>query len=216
MQITLAFLDSCATSEWTEMSRKTVYPVAGLPAFDRQGPPAREWANHQGDAIIIDNGYFSLALRRNHPADTVRRCRSYGNPSRLELRDESEIPNEQHYRQIQGQESQHERPSRGERMLRRYCIKKRDKISFRPRRCCQFRSNGQSSSSIRARITRLITRMQENMLDYVFLKLGVPTSNVEHPILMSETLANPLYSRARPSHLLSPLRSISYAFSALQ
>lgn len=112
MQTSLAFLDSYATSGLAEMSRTTVYPVAGLPAFERQGPPGKDWANHQGDAIIIDNGQFALSLRRSHLADTARRCRSYGNPSRLELRDESENPNEQHYREIQGQESQHERPSR--------------------------------------------------------------------------------------------------------
>lgn len=34
------------------------------------------------------------------------------------------------------------------------------------------------------------------MLDYVFSKLGITTKSINHPIIMTETLCNPLYSRA--------------------
>lgn len=39
--------------------------------------------------------------------------------------------------------------------------------------------------------------LKEGMLDYIFLKLAVAGENVNHPILMSETLCNPVYSRGR-------------------
>lgn len=35
------------------------------------------------------------------------------------------------------------------------------------------------------------------MLDYVFYKLGIQSDTVSHPILISETLCNPHYSRSR-------------------
>lgn len=35
------------------------------------------------------------------------------------------------------------------------------------------------------------------MLDYVFYKLGIPTETVQHPIVMTESLCNPHYSRSR-------------------
>ena len=42
----------------------------------------------------------------------------------------------------------------------------------------------------------------ENMLDYIFLKLGVNADTVQHPILMSEALCNPVYTRGLMSELL--------------
>ncbi|EGG12911.1 uncharacterized protein MELLADRAFT_32515, partial [Melampsora larici-populina 98AG31] len=42
----------------------------------------------------------------------------------------------------------------------------------------------------------------EGMLDYIFLKLGVSGDAVHHPILMSETLCNPVYTRGLMSELL--------------
>jgi hypothetical protein len=35
------------------------------------------------------------------------------------------------------------------------------------------------------------------MFDYVFVQLGVNEDNLAHPIAMTETLGNPLYSRSR-------------------
>lgn len=32
-------------------------------------------------------------------------------------------------------------------------------------------------------------------MDYIFLKLGINSSNIENPIIMTETLCNPNYSR---------------------
>ncbi|MBW0482107.1 hypothetical protein O181_021822 [Austropuccinia psidii MF-1] len=42
----------------------------------------------------------------------------------------------------------------------------------------------------------------EGMLDFVFLKLGINTERIHHPILMSETLCNPVYTRGLMSELL--------------
>ncbi|KAI9612385.1 hypothetical protein KEM48_004116 [Puccinia striiformis f. sp. tritici PST-130] len=42
----------------------------------------------------------------------------------------------------------------------------------------------------------------EVMLDYVFLNLGVNADTVQHPILMSEALCNPVYTRGLMSELL--------------
>lgn len=33
------------------------------------------------------------------------------------------------------------------------------------------------------------------MLDFVFYKLGIQSETIEHPVVMSETLSNPYYSR---------------------
>ncbi|GAA6043983.1 hypothetical protein JCM8097_003422 [Rhodosporidiobolus ruineniae] len=44
--------------------------------------------------------------------------------------------------------------------------------------------------------------VMENMLDYVFIKLGVGSDTLETPIAMTETLCNPSYSRALMSELL--------------
>jgi actin-related protein 5 len=38
---------------------------------------------------------------------------------------------------------------------------------------------------------------KENVLDYAFIKLGIDTPSVDHPILMTERLCTPLHSRAR-------------------
>ncbi|PFH50709.1 hypothetical protein AMATHDRAFT_75400 [Amanita thiersii Skay4041] len=48
----------------------------------------------------------------------------------------------------------------------------------------------------------------ENALDYAFIKLGIDTSTVEHPILMSERLCTPLHSRALTSELIFELYSV--------
>ncbi|KAI5479257.1 actin-related protein 5 [Pseudohyphozyma bogoriensis] len=58
----------------------------------------------------------------------------------------------------------------------------------------------------------------ENMLDYVFYKLGIPTESVQHPIVMSETLANPRYSRSLMSELLFEgygVPSVAYGIDSL-
>ncbi|GJJ09400.1 hypothetical protein Clacol_003622 [Clathrus columnatus] len=47
----------------------------------------------------------------------------------------------------------------------------------------------------------------ESALDYVFLNLGIDTSTVAHPILMSERLATPSHSRALTSELIFELYS---------
>lgn len=41
------------------------------------------------------------------------------------------------------------------------------------------------------------------MLDFVFYKLGIQSDTVEHPIVMSETLCNPHYSRSCKSQPFS-------------
>lgn len=38
--------------------------------------------------------------------------------------------------------------------------------------------------------------LQESTLDYAFLQLGIDTNSIEHPVIMTEKLANPLYCRA--------------------
>jgi len=42
----------------------------------------------------------------------------------------------------------------------------------------------------------------ENALDYAFIQLGIDTSSVEHPVLMTERLASPLHSRGLTSELM--------------
>lgn len=41
--------------------------------------------------------------------------------------------------------------------------------------------------------------MQECALDYTFLKLGIDGTRIEQPIVMTERLANPLFTRASES-----------------
>ncbi|KAF8341684.1 chromatin remodeling complex subunit [Amanita rubescens] len=48
----------------------------------------------------------------------------------------------------------------------------------------------------------------ENVLDYAFIKLGIDTPSVDHPILMTERLCTPLHSRALTSELLFELYSV--------
>ncbi|KAG6850172.1 hypothetical protein H0H93_016852 [Arthromyces matolae] len=48
----------------------------------------------------------------------------------------------------------------------------------------------------------------ENALDYAFVNLGVDTSTVDHPVLMTERLASPLHSRSLTSELLFELYSV--------
>ena len=42
----------------------------------------------------------------------------------------------------------------------------------------------------------MTTEKKESALDYTFIKLGIDTGRVEHPIVMTERLANPLLTRA--------------------
>lgn len=48
----------------------------------------------------------------------------------------------------------------------------------------------------------------ENALDFAFIKLGIDTPSVEHPILMTERLCSPLHSRALTSELIFELYSV--------
>ncbi|KAF8640654.1 hypothetical protein AX17_000311 [Amanita inopinata Kibby_2008] len=48
----------------------------------------------------------------------------------------------------------------------------------------------------------------ENALDYAFIKLGIDTPTVEHPILMTERLCTPLHSRSLSSELMFELYSV--------
>ena len=42
------------------------------------------------------------------------------------------------------------------------------------------------------------------MLDYVFVKLGIPTEIIQHPIVMTESLCTPRHSRTSAFILHSP------------
>lgn len=54
------------------------------------------------------------------------------------------------------------------------------------------------------------------MLDYVFYKLAIPTETVQHPIVMTEPLCNPHYSRSRKWQLaVSVARSVKSTHSQL-
>ncbi|KAG0151386.1 hypothetical protein CROQUDRAFT_71845 [Cronartium quercuum f. sp. fusiforme G11] len=58
----------------------------------------------------------------------------------------------------------------------------------------------------------------EGMLDHIFLKLAVAGDSVNHPILMSETLCNPVYARGLMSELLFETYhapSVSYGIDSL-
>ncbi|KAF8168439.1 chromatin remodeling complex subunit [Crassisporium funariophilum] len=50
----------------------------------------------------------------------------------------------------------------------------------------------------------------ENALDYTFLQLGIDTSTIDHPVLMTERLCTPLHSRALTSELMFELYSVPY------
>lgn len=53
--------------------------------------------------------------------------------------------------------------------------------------------------------------IQENILDFVLIKLGVDTPNVQTPIVMTETLCNPSYSRGRKFSLSLSLFPLPYS-----
>ncbi|EGN94061.1 hypothetical protein SERLA73DRAFT_171573 [Serpula lacrymans var. lacrymans S7.3] len=58
----------------------------------------------------------------------------------------------------------------------------------------------------------------ENALDYVFIRLGIDTSSVEHPILMTERLSSSLHSRALTSELMFEqysVPSVTYCVDSL-
>ncbi|KAN0138657.1 hypothetical protein V8E53_003645 [Lactarius tabidus] len=48
----------------------------------------------------------------------------------------------------------------------------------------------------------------EHALDYVFIRLGVDSPSVDHPVIMTERLASPLHSRALTSELMFELYSV--------
>jgi len=43
----------------------------------------------------------------------------------------------------------------------------------------------------------MLTVLQESALDYVFIRLGLDTQTVEHPVIMTERICAPLHSRQR-------------------
>lgn len=55
--------------------------------------------------------------------------------------------------------------------------------------------NGEVLVSDRLSVNRADTA-QESTLDCTFLQLGIDTDSIQHPVIMSEKLANPLYCRA--------------------
>lgn len=55
---------------------------------------------------------------------------------------------------------------------------------------------------------RGLTGRQESALDYVFIKLGLDTATVEHPIAITERICSPLHSRARTC-VRSPVVTVS-------
>ncbi|GAA6012257.1 hypothetical protein JCM10207_002780 [Rhodosporidiobolus poonsookiae] len=60
--------------------------------------------------------------------------------------------------------------------------------------------------------------VMENMLDYVFIKLGVGSEALETPVAMTETLCNPSYSRSLMTELLFEsygAPSVSYGVDSL-
>ncbi|KAI0286426.1 actin-like ATPase domain-containing protein [Russula brevipes] len=58
----------------------------------------------------------------------------------------------------------------------------------------------------------------EHALDYALIQLGVDTSTVDHPVIMTERLASPIHSRALTSELMFELYSVpslTYAVDAV-
>ena len=52
---------------------------------------------------------------------------------------------------------------------------------------------------MRLQVVSSVFDEQEHALDYALVQLGVDTSTVDHPVIMTERLASPLHSRARGS-----------------
>ncbi|KAL9939035.1 hypothetical protein V8E36_001848 [Tilletia maclaganii] len=60
--------------------------------------------------------------------------------------------------------------------------------------------------------------VMENVFDFTFAKLGVGSETVQHPILLTETLCNPAYSRAQLNEMLFECYgapSVAYGLDAL-
>lgn len=60
--------------------------------------------------------------------------------------------------------------------------------------------------------------VMENVLDYTFLQLGIQSESVNHPLLMTETLCNPSYSRSTMNELLFEnyrIQSVCYGLDSL-
>ncbi|CEG69759.1 hypothetical protein RMATCC62417_05776 [Rhizopus microsporus] len=58
----------------------------------------------------------------------------------------------------------------------------------------------------------------ENVLDYIFLLLGINTSSIQHPIIMTEAVCNPSYSRNLMNELLFEgyrVPSVAYGIDSL-
>jgi actin-related protein 5 len=59
---------------------------------------------------------------------------------------------------------------------------------------------------------------QEYALDCSFIKLGINTPSISHPVIMTERLASPLYCRSQTSELMFELYgapSVCYAVDSL-
>jgi actin-related protein 5 len=59
---------------------------------------------------------------------------------------------------------------------------------------------------------------QESVLDCTFLRLGINTPSISHPVFMTERLASPLYCRSQTSELLFELYgapSVCYGVDSL-
>eukprot|EP00833_Pecoramyces_ruminatium_P013309 jgi/Orpsp1_1/1187341/evm.model.d7180000057020.1 len=84
-----------------------------------------------------------------------------------------------------------------------------------------FRAEALSRSNIRSPYDSNIIinpELLEYMMDYIFLKLGINSSNIENPIIMTETLCNPNYSRKLVSELMFEcynVPSICYGIDSL-
>lgn len=84
-----------------------------------------------------------------------------------------------------------------------------------------YRAEAMSRSNIRSPYDSNIiinSELLEYMMDYIFLKLGVNSSSIENPIVMTETLCNPNYSRKLVSELMFEcynIPSICYGIDSL-
>jgi len=67
-------------------------------------------------------------------------------------------------------------------------------------------------------MVRDLLSWKEYILDYTFGRLGIDTERIDHPVLMTETLCNPEYSRAQMNELLFEayqVNSVNYGLDAL-
>lgn len=60
--------------------------------------------------------------------------------------------------------------------------------------------------------------IMENSLDYAFINLGIKSKSIDYPILMTETMCNPAYSRGMMNELLFEnyrIPSVCYGLDSL-